>query len=101
MHHGVNKEIEGIPLAILSRILAQSRVIPLPELCMEELRSIANGDFYDISHGVSHPYYYTSRILNAATRMRRLAQFRRIRARIYMYYSRSYIWLLSYPALIL
>ena len=50
MHHGVNKEIEGIPLAILSRILAQSRVIPLPELCMEELRSIANGDFYDISH---------------------------------------------------
>ena len=41
MHHANNRGYKEIPLAILSRILAQSYVAnPLPELCREGLRMI-------------------------------------------------------------
>ena len=40
MHHAKNRGNKEIPLAILSRILAQSCVTPLPELCREGLRMI-------------------------------------------------------------
>ena len=55
MHHAKNRGNKEIPLAILSRILAQSHVIPLPELCKEGsmhdcasiLDSIAKGCFHN------------------------------------------------------
>ena len=37
MHHAKNRGNKEIPLAILSRILAQSCVSPLPELCTTRL----------------------------------------------------------------
>ena len=40
MHHVKNRGYKEIPLAILSRILAQSCVTPLPELCREGLHMI-------------------------------------------------------------
>ena len=61
-------ETKEIPLAILSRILAQSCVTPLPELCTcrEGLHRIVLvslivllGGFpcsHDFLHGASHPY---------------------------------------------
>ena len=85
-----------IPLAILSRVLAQSCVTPLPELhvCREGLHMIVLVSlivllrglpcFHDVSHGASQPYIPIHSIewflhlvhifvmvcLNAATRMR-------------------------------
>ena len=40
MHHAKNRGNKEIPLAILSRILAQSCVTPLPELCRVGLHMI-------------------------------------------------------------
>ena len=66
MHHAKNRGNKEIPLAILSRILAQSCV---PELCREGLRMIVLVSlivllrgfpcFHDFSHGASlHPYSF-------------------------------------------
>ena len=66
MHHAKNRGNKEIPLAILSRILAQSCVTPLPELCREGLHMFVLVSlilllggfpcFHDFSHGASHPY---------------------------------------------
>ena len=68
MHYVKNRGNKEIPLAILSRILAQSCVTPLPELCREGLRTcmivlvsliVLLGGFpcfHDFSHSASHPY---------------------------------------------
>ena len=65
MHNAKNRGNKVIPLAILSRILAQSCVTPLPELCREGLRMIMLVSlivllrglpcFHDFSHCASHP----------------------------------------------
>ena len=66
MHHAKNRGNKEIPPAILSRILAQSCVTPLLELCREGLHMIVLVSlivllggfpcFHDFSHGASHPY---------------------------------------------
>ena len=66
MHHVKNRGNKEIPLAILSRILAQSCVTPLPELCREGLHMIVLVSlivllggfpcFHDFSQGAPHPY---------------------------------------------
>ena len=66
MHHAKNRGNKEIPLAIVSRILAQSCVTPMPESCREGLHMIVLVPlivllgglpcFHDFSHGASHLY---------------------------------------------
>ena len=66
MHHAKNRGNKVIPLAILSRILAQSCVTPPYIIKAKGLRMIVLVSlivllrglpcFHDFSHGASHPY---------------------------------------------
>ena len=66
MHHAKNCGHKEIPLAILSRILAQACETPLPELCRKGLRMLVLVSlivllrgfpcFHNILQGASHPY---------------------------------------------
>ena len=54
MHHEKNRGNKVIPLAILSRILAQSCLTPLPQLCREGLRMIVLASILDsIAKGIT------------------------------------------------
>ena len=118
IHHAKNRGNKVIPLAILSRILAQSCVTPPYIIKAKGLRMIVLVSlivllrglpcFHDFSHGGSHPTsplndFCTYFCVNAATRMRTcvgyvsLVKWRRYLRQLEF----TVVVVTSYPALIL